>query len=73
MCSSDLPEKAEIVAKAVEGPITSMVSATALQLHPSCTVVVDEPAASKLEGQEYYRWVFSHEPEWREYREPLIT
>jgi glucosamine-6-phosphate deaminase len=61
-------EKADIIAKAVEGPITSMISATALQLHPRCTVIVDEPAASQLQGADYYRWVFTHEPEWAECR-----
>jgi glucosamine-6-phosphate deaminase len=61
-------EKAAIVAKAVEGPITSMVSATALQLHARCTVVVDETAASKLQEKEYYRWIFANEPEWKEFR-----
>lgn len=61
-------EKAEIVAKAVEGPITAMISATALQLHPRCTVVVDEEAGSKLQGAEYYRWIFANEPEWAEFR-----
>jgi glucosamine-6-phosphate deaminase len=60
--------KAEIVAKAVEGPITSMVSATALQLHPQCRVVVDEDAAVNLQAQDYYRWIFATEPEWAEYR-----
>jgi glucosamine-6-phosphate deaminase len=60
--------KAAIVAKAVEGPITSMISATALQLHPRCTVVVDEPAASLLQGSEYYRWIFQNEPEWAPFR-----
>jgi glucosamine-6-phosphate deaminase len=61
-------EKAGIIAKAVEGPITSMISATTLQLHARCTVVVDAAAASQLQGAEYYRWVFSHEPEWAEFR-----
>ncbi len=61
-------EKAEIIAKAVEGPITSMISATALQLHARCTVVVDEAAASRLEGSEYYRRIFATEPEWEEFR-----
>jgi len=61
-------EKAEIIAKAVEGPITSMISATALQLHGHCTVVVDEAAASKLQAAEYYRWIFDNEPEWEEFR-----
>lgn len=60
--------KAGILAKAVEGPITSMVSATAMQLHPRCTVVVDEAAASQLQEAEYYRWVFDNEPEWQQYR-----
>ena len=61
-------EKAAIVAKAVEGPITAMVSASALQLHPSCRVIVDEAAASKLQGTDYYRWIFQNEPEWAEFR-----
>ena len=61
-------EKAEIVAKAVEGPITSMISASALQLHARCTVVVDESAAGRLEGSEYYRRIFETEPEWEEFR-----
>lgn len=61
-------EKANIVAKAVEGPITSMISATALQLHPRCTVIVDEAAAGKLTQKKYYRWVFANEPEWELYR-----
>ena len=33
-----LRTRASQLAKAVEGPITSMISATALQLHPACTV-----------------------------------
>ena len=60
-------EKAEVIAKAVEGPVTSMISATALQLHPRCTVIVDQAAASRLDNQEYYRWVFDHEPEWQDF------
>jgi len=60
--------KAEVIAKAVEGPITSMISATALQLHPHCTVVVDEPAAARLQAADYYRWIFDNEPEWEEFR-----
>lgn len=61
-------EKADIIAKAVEGPITAMISATGLQLHPRCTVVVDEAAASRLQGAEYYRWIFANEPEWEIFR-----
>jgi glucosamine-6-phosphate deaminase len=61
-------EKAGVIAKAVEGPITAMISATALQLHPRCTVVVDEPAASQLQAADYYRWIFENEPEWEDFR-----
>jgi len=60
--------KADIIAQAVEGPITSMVSASALQLHPHCTVIVDEAAAARLKEKEYYRWIFENEPEWQEYQ-----
>lgn len=62
------PDKGEILAKAVEGPITSMVSATALQLHRRCRVIVDEASAQKLQGKDYYRWCFENEPEWAPYR-----
>jgi glucosamine-6-phosphate deaminase len=61
-------EKADIIAKAVEGPITAMISATALQLHARCTVVVDELAARQLQGADYYRWIFANEPEWVEFQ-----
>ncbi len=62
-------DKAEIVAKAIEGPLTSMISASALQLHPHCTVVLDEAAASRLQEADYYRWIFQNEPQWKPYRE----
>lgn len=61
--------KAAILARAVEGPLGAMVSASALQLHPSCVVVSDEAAASQLSGTDYYRWTFAHEPEWQAYQD----
>ncbi|NLB56626.1 MAG: glucosamine-6-phosphate deaminase [Lentisphaerae bacterium] len=61
-------EKADIISKAVEGPMTSMISATALQMHPKCVVIVDEPAAAKLEQREYYDWILLNEPKWEEFR-----
>lgn len=63
--------KASILAKAVEGPITAMVTATALQLHPRCQVIVDEEAASELKEIDYHRWVFANEPEWAEFQHLL--
>jgi glucosamine-6-phosphate deaminase len=60
--------KAGVLARAVEGAITSMVTASTLQLHPRCTVVVDEEASEHLQEKDYYRWIFENEPEWEEYR-----
>ena len=60
--------KAEILARAVEGPVTAMVSASAIQLHPRCVVICDEAAAGTLKEAEYYRWIFANEPEWESYR-----
>jgi glucosamine-6-phosphate deaminase len=61
--------KADILARAVEGPITAMISASAIQLHANCKVIVDEAAAAKLEGRAYYEWIFAQEPEWAEFRD----
>jgi glucosamine-6-phosphate deaminase len=49
--------KADAVAHAIEGPISASVTASSLQLHPDVTFVIDDPAASKLKHQEYYRRV----------------
>jgi glucosamine-6-phosphate deaminase len=61
-------EKAAIIARAVEGPITSMISATALQLHPDCTLILDETAGSQLKESDYYHWIFENQPEWEPFR-----
>ncbi|MDI3385922.1 glucosamine-6-phosphate deaminase [Streptomyces sp. B-S-A8] len=57
--------KAEAVAQTVEGPVASLVPASALQLHPRATVVVDEAAASKLKLAEYFRHAYDNKPEWQ--------
>jgi glucosamine-6-phosphate deaminase len=57
--------KAHAVAQAVEGPITSMNPASALQLHPSAIFCLDEEAASELTRADYYRWVFDNKPAWQ--------
>ena len=63
--------KAAVLAKAVEGPITSMISASAVQLHPHCTVICDAGAASCLKETEYYNWIYENEPEWAAFRAKL--
>ena len=51
--------KAAAIAAAVEGPLSSFVPASALQLHEHATVIIDEAAAAELRLTDYYR--FSHE------------
>ena len=41
-------DKADIVAKALRGPVTTRVPASLLQLHPRAAVVLDRAAAKKL-------------------------
>lgn len=55
-------KKADAVAQAVEGPVTSMITASALQLHPDATVYVDNDAAGLLKMREYYEWVQAKKP-----------
>jgi glucosamine-6-phosphate deaminase len=50
-------QKAAAVAKSIEGPITCAVSASALQLHPDVTFLLDEPAATQLTQRDYYNRV----------------
>lgn len=40
--------KADIVKAFIEGPVTTQVPASILQLHPNCTIYLDEAAATKL-------------------------
>jgi glucosamine-6-phosphate deaminase len=47
--------KAAAVAHAIEGPITSSVTASALQLHADATAILDEEAAAQLKQKDYYR------------------
>ncbi|MCL2316485.1 MAG: glucosamine-6-phosphate deaminase [Actinomycetia bacterium] len=57
--------KADAVVGLVEGPVTSMCPASALQLHRFATVVCDEPAAAKLALADYYRQCFDEQLDWQ--------
>lgn len=57
------PEKAAIVARSIEGPVTAEVPGSALQFHPRATAVLDEAAASRLARKDYWKWV--DENKWR--------
>ncbi|MGB9835250.1 MAG: glucosamine-6-phosphate deaminase [Candidatus Saccharicenans sp.] len=58
-------KKARAIAMAVEGPVTSMVPASALQLHPRAIFLLDRDAASELKHVDYYQWVYEHKPDWQ--------
>ncbi len=57
--------KAQAIAEAVEGPVTSINPASVLQMHPTVKVCIDAPAASKLQRADYFRWVYDNKPDWQ--------
>jgi len=59
--------KAEAVAAAIEGPVSSMCPATILQFHPEATVIIDEDAASRLTLTDYYRYTYENKPSWQRF------
>jgi len=61
--------KADAVAQMIEGPVTAFAPASALQLHPSTTALVDEAAAAKLRLADYYREVHAGKPAWQRQRD----
>jgi glucosamine-6-phosphate deaminase len=54
--------KASAVAGAIEGPVTSMNTASALQLHRDATFFLDREAAGELKMIEYYEWIQAKRP-----------
>ena len=59
--------KAAAVAAAIEGPLSSFVPGSALQLHEHAIVVVDEEAAAGLQLAEYYRYTYANKPAWQRF------
>ena len=53
----------------VEGPLTSMVPASALQMHPRATILLDQLSASALSMAAYFREVHKHKPDWQKERD----
>jgi glucosamine-6-phosphate deaminase len=58
-------EKADAVASCVEGPVTAMVPASVLQMHPHATIVMDTPAAARLRLADYFRETWAAKPAWQ--------
>ena len=54
--------KAEAVANAIEGPVSCMCTASALQLHPDSMLFIDGEAAGELKMLDYYEWIQAKMP-----------
>ena len=52
-------QKACAVRDAIEGPLSAICPASALQLHERATFILDKAAASELKLIDYYHWVHS--------------
>ena len=57
--------KADAVHHLVEGPVSAMWPASALQWHPHVSVILDEAAASRLQLASYYREAYANKPSWQ--------
>ena len=58
-------QKAQAVRDLVEGPVAAICPASALQLHPHATILLDEAAASSLRLADYYRHSYENKPSWQ--------
>jgi glucosamine-6-phosphate deaminase len=57
--------KAEAVHQLVEGPVSAMWPASALQLHPHVSVLVDDAAAGRLQLADHFRQTWEAKPAWQ--------
>ena len=48
--------KSSAVRDAIEGPLSALCQASALQMHERATFILDKAAASRLENQAYFNW-----------------
>jgi len=60
--------KAELLANFIEGPVTSMITASALHWHRDCIIVADAAAAANLKNRAGYQFAFENNPAWAAYR-----
>ena len=55
--------KAQAISDAIEGPVCSMCTASALQLHGDVLYFIDDGAASRLKMRAYYDWIQAKKPD----------
>ena len=60
LCNGE--KKAKTIAAAIEGPVTSQVTASVLQMHPNTVAILDEPASTELKRKDYYKWIYNNKP-----------
>ena len=51
-----------VVARTVVDLLRSRITASALQMHPSALVFLDDEGASKLKMRDYYEWIQKNKP-----------
>ncbi|MBS0663462.1 MAG: glucosamine-6-phosphate deaminase [Verrucomicrobia bacterium] len=61
------PPKTRAVQAMIEGPLAAICPASALQLHPRATVIVDEASGSALQYADHYRWIDANKLPWQRY------
>ncbi len=61
------PSKVRAVQDMIEGPLAAICPASALQLHPRATIVLDEESAAGLRYADHYRWIDRHKLDWQRY------
>lgn len=59
--------KAPAVHAMVEGPVSAMCPASALQYHPHATVLIDAAAAGDLHHTKYYKYALENKPDWQDF------
>jgi glucosamine-6-phosphate deaminase len=57
--------KAQAIQHLVEGAVSARWPASVLQHHPHVTVLLDDPAAKRLELADYYREAYRGKPRWQ--------
>ena len=57
--------KAEAIEETCEVGVSAFCPASALQMHPHATIIIDEAAASRLRHKDYYKYAFEHKPAWQ--------
>ena len=61
------PAKVRAVLSMVEGPLSSLCPASALQMHPRSTVILDEASAAGLQYADHYRWTDQNKLDWQKH------